>query len=96
MPTGMERIYCAIQRAYAQGRIDRARGLFEQALPALVFANQHIDVSIRFFKHLRRIAGLFETERCRPPVAPLDPYQQRNAERLAREVQALEEDLEAA
>jgi dihydrodipicolinate synthase/N-acetylneuraminate lyase len=96
MPTGMERIYCAIHRAYARGQADRARALFEQALPALVFANQHIDVSIRFFKHLRRVGGLFETERCRPPVAALDPFQQRNAERLAHQAQALEQSLQVA
>ncbi len=90
MPTGMEAVYCAIQRAFAEGRLDAAREIFEAALPALVFANQHIDVSIRFFKHLRRISGVFATERCRPPVAPLDPFQQRSAERLARDALALE------
>jgi 4-hydroxy-tetrahydrodipicolinate synthase len=90
MPTGMEPVYCAIQRSFEDGRIDAARALFEAALPALAFANQHIDVSIRFFKHLRRIGGLFATERCRPPVAPLDPFQQRSALRLASQALALE------
>jgi len=90
MPTGMEPVYCAIHRAFAEGRLDAAREIFEAALPALVFANQHIDVSIRFFKHLRRQSGLFATERCRPPVAPLDRFQQRSAERLAREAMLLE------
>jgi dihydrodipicolinate synthase/N-acetylneuraminate lyase len=90
MPTGMETVYCALHRAFAEGRIDAAREILEAALPALVFANQHIDVSIRFFKHLRRISGLFATERCRPPVAALDPFQQRSAERLARQALALE------
>ena len=41
-----------------------------------------VDVSIRFFKRLRRAEGLFATERCRPPVAELDPIQQRQADAL--------------
>ena len=90
MPTGMEAVYCAIHRAFAEGRLDAARGIFQEALPALVFANQHIDVSIRFFKHLRRESGLFATERCRPPVAPLDHFQQRSAEQLVRDAILLE------
>ena len=39
-------------------------------------------MSIRFFKRLRRAEGLFATERCRPPVAELDPIQQRQADAL--------------
>jgi len=39
-------------------------------------------VSIRFFKQLRRAEGLFVTDRCRPPVAALDPIQQRQADAL--------------
>jgi hypothetical protein len=67
----------------ADDRID------EPALPVLVFANQHIDVSIRFLKHLRVVQGLCSTDRCRPP-APLDRFQQQNPERLARHALALE------
>jgi 4-hydroxy-tetrahydrodipicolinate synthase len=93
MPTGMEAIYCAICRAFTGGRAEDARHLFEAALPALVFANQHLDVSIRFLKQLRVAQGLFATDRCRPPVAPLDRFQQRSAERLARQVQALEAEM---
>jgi 4-hydroxy-tetrahydrodipicolinate synthase len=90
MPTGMEAVYGAIHRSFIDGRIEVARDLFEAALPVLAFANQHIDVSIRFLKRLRVVQGLFSTDRCRPPVAPLDRYQQRSAERLARHAQALE------
>lgn len=82
MPTGMEPIYCAIYRRYQAGRRDEARALFEAILPVLAFANQHIDVSIRFFKALRLAAGLFATEICRPPVAPLDAVQDAECRRL--------------
>jgi dihydrodipicolinate synthase/N-acetylneuraminate lyase len=90
MPTGMEAVYCAIYRCFTQGQVEAARDLFEAALPVLVFANQHIDVSIRFLKQLRVVQGLFATDRCRPPVAQLDRFQQRSADRLARRAQALE------
>ncbi len=90
MPSGMEPVYCAIHRAFLDGRTEAARELFEALLPVLVFANQHIDVSIRFLKHLRVTQGLFSTDRCRPQVAPLDRFQQRSAERLARHARALE------
>ena len=90
MPTGMEPLYVAIQRAFAAGRIDEARARHEALLPILAFANQHIDVSIRFFKRLRHAQGLFATDRCRPPVAPLDAIQQREADRLVERVMRLE------
>jgi len=90
MPTGMEAVYCAIYRGFREGRVDAARELCEATLPVLVFANQHIDVSIRFLKHLRVAEGLFSTDRCRPPVTPLDLFQQRSATRLAQVARALE------
>ncbi len=82
MPTGMERLYVAIHRHHAAGEHAEARRLFEAALPILAFSNQHIDVSIRFFKQLRYAQGLFATDNCREPVAPLDGFQQRSAARL--------------
>ena len=83
MPTELEPLWVAIYRLHRGGRVDEARALFERVLPIVAFSNQHIDVSIRFFKHLRRAAGIFSTARCRPPVPPLDPYHQREAERLS-------------
>jgi 4-hydroxy-tetrahydrodipicolinate synthase len=93
MPTGMEAVYCAICRAFREGRLDAARKTFEAALPVLAFANQHIDVSIRFLKHLRVVEGLFSTDRCRPPVVLLDRFQQRSASRLAQYARALEQQV---
>ncbi|MHA1564303.1 MAG: dihydrodipicolinate synthase family protein [Alphaproteobacteria bacterium] len=83
MPTELERHYVAIHRLYKAGDITGARAHFETLLPILAFANQHIDVSIRFFKHLRMCAGTFETDRCTPGVAPLDQIQCTEAKRLA-------------
>jgi hypothetical protein len=59
-------------------------------LPVPAFSNQRIDVSIRFWKHLRRLQGIFDDPRCRPQVRPLDRVQQKEAERLAARALALE------
>jgi len=83
MPTELEPLWVAIYRLHRSGQVGEARRLFERVLPIVAFSNQHIDVSIRFFKHLRQAAGIFSTARCRPPVPPLDPFHQREAERLA-------------
>ncbi|MEE8272032.1 MAG: dihydrodipicolinate synthase family protein [Alphaproteobacteria bacterium] len=96
MPTAMESVYVAIHRHHAAGREAEARRLFEAVLPVLAFANQHIDVSIRFLKQLRLATGVFATDRCRPPVPDFDPVQQREADRLIDRVTALERDLSAA
>lgn len=78
IPTGMESVYVAIYRLYTNGDIDAARTLFNRALPILNFSNQHIDISIRFFKELRKAEGLFDTAACRVH-ANFDAVQQREA-----------------
>jgi 4-hydroxy-tetrahydrodipicolinate synthase len=93
MGTALDPVYVAIYRHYRAGRIEAARALFEAALPILAFANQHIDVSIRFLKRLRHAEGIFATDRCRPPVAELDPFQAREADRLVRRALALQASL---
>jgi dihydrodipicolinate synthase/N-acetylneuraminate lyase len=82
MPTELEPLWVAIHRRHRGGAVAAARDLFERVLPIVAFSNQHIDVSIRFFKQLRQASGLFTTARCRPPVPPLDPFHQREADRL--------------
>ena len=96
MPTCMEPLYVAIHRHHAAGEHAEARRLFETMLPILAFSNQHIDVSIRFFKQLRRARGLFATDRCRPPVAHFDAVQQREADRLVALALSLETGLAEA
>ena len=65
IPTGMERVYVIIHKAYESGDIETATALFTRVLPVLKFSNQHIDTSIRFFKELRKAEGLFDTSICR-------------------------------
>jgi dihydrodipicolinate synthase/N-acetylneuraminate lyase len=54
MPTELEPLWVAIYRLHRGGQVDASRRLFEGVLPIVAFSNQHIDVSIRFFKQLRR------------------------------------------
>lgn len=81
MPTTMDRIYVAIYEAFRRGDRDRAWGLFGRLLPVLEFSNQHIDVSIRFFKMMRHAEGMFATDLCRPPVRELTDGERAEAER---------------
>lgn len=77
IPTAMDAIYVEIHRRFAAGDTQGARRLHERLAPVLAFSNQHLDVSIRFFKHLRHREGLFATPLCRSGVAELDTYQMR-------------------
>jgi len=52
MPTGMHYIYVHIYRSFAEGNHDEAENLFQKLLPVLAFSNQHLDISIHFFKRL--------------------------------------------
>jgi 4-hydroxy-tetrahydrodipicolinate synthase len=93
IPSGILPVYVRIFELWTAGSHDAARALFERALPVLAFSNQDIDVSIRFWKLVRRRQGIFSTERCRAPVRTLDPVQQEEAERLTRRAIELEAEL---
>ena len=93
IPTAMDRIYVRIYRLFAAGQMDAARALHAQLAPVLAFSNQHIDVSIRFFKHLRQREGLFQTAICRDGVAPLDRHQEREMEVNLQRVVQLQDTL---
>jgi dihydrodipicolinate synthase/N-acetylneuraminate lyase len=93
IPSGLLPVYVRIWALWHEGRQAEARVLFERCLPVFAFSNQHIGVSIAFWKQVRRRAGLFATEHCRPPVRPLDEVQQKEAERLAAHALELEVEL---
>ena len=90
VPSGILPVYVRIWDLWTAGKRDEARALFERALPVLAFSNQQIEVSIRFWKQVRHLQGIFATARCRPPVRELDSVQQEEAERLARRAIELE------
>jgi 4-hydroxy-tetrahydrodipicolinate synthase len=95
MPTAMDNIYVRIHQLHHSGDPKAARKLFERLLPIVAFSNQHIDVSIRFFKLLRQLEGTFKTAHCRLPTAELDPIQLSQARDLALRAIALDQECAA-
>jgi len=93
IPTAMDAIYVAIYRRFQAGDIAGARALHEQLAPVLAFSNQHLDTSIRFFKHLRHREGLFATPLCRAGVRPLDEHQMRELDLNVERVLAMQGQL---
>lgn len=94
MPEGsMVAIYRTIMARHAAGDREGARLLFERLLPVLAFANQHIDVSVQFFKRVLVAKGIFRTQFAREPILRLDQVQERIAAGLVDRVLALERDL---
>ncbi len=90
IPSGLLPAYCRIWRLWAADEREAARELFERCLPVLAFSNQDIGTSIAFWKRVRMTSGIFETDRCRPPVQPLDEVQSAIADRLVRRLPELE------
>ena len=82
MPTGMHGVYTHIYRLYAAGNRDAARALFHRLLPILSFSNQHLDISIHFFKRLLYRQGVYATPHVREPILPFDAQHLRVAEEL--------------
>lgn len=82
MPTGLHRGYRGVVRAHAEGRRDEARRRFARMLPILAFSNQHLDLSIHFFKRLLHAQGIYATDRVRPPILPFDAIHARVADEL--------------
>lgn len=95
MPTAMDHIYVTIHALFARGETDAARRLFERMLPFIAFSNQHIDLSIRFYKRVRHLQGIFPTAECRSPTPALDSFQQATADLLARRAVDLDADMAA-
>ena len=90
MPTALHAVYVRIYRLHAAGDRQGARDLFERVLPVLAFANQHLDISIHFFKRLLHAQGIYPTPAARPPILPFDAAHERVAQELITRACALE------
>ncbi|MCK5674800.1 MAG: dihydrodipicolinate synthase family protein [Spirochaetales bacterium] len=86
MPTGMHEIYCRIYNLYVKGKIKEARKLFEELLPVLAFSNQHLDISIHFFKRLLWKQGVYSNPAVRKPILPFDHIHEKETDRLIQKV----------
>jgi len=94
MPEGsMVAIYRTIMARFASGDRDGARRLFESLLPILAFSNQHIDISVQFFKRVLVAKGIFGAATVRKPILALDEVQDRIAAPLVDRVLSLEAGL---
>ena len=92
MPTALHSIYVRIYNLYTSGRREAARELFEKILPILAFANQHLDISIHFFKRMLFAQGIYSSPAVREPILPFDDVHVRVAEDLITRACALEKD----
>ncbi len=87
--------FVEVHRRYRAGDRDGARRLFHETVPMLVWCQQHIDTSIAFLKRYCVAAGLFTTDRVRPPAATFDDVHRHIADELIEEILALEVRLRA-
>lgn len=90
MPTALHAIYVHIYTFYRKGHRDEALKLFNEILPVLAFSNQHLDISIHFFKRLLHAQGIYSTANVRPPILPFDRVHTEIAEELIAVALALE------
>ena len=96
MPTGMHRIYVQIYALWIQGKKDEATALFYKILPVLAFSNQHLDISVHFFKRLLHRQGIYPTDTVREPILPFDRIHQDIADQLIDRLIALENEIDRA
>ena len=90
MPTALHSIYVRIYRLHTSGQREAARELFDRLLPILAFSNQHLDISLHFFKRLLQAQSLYPTANVRAPILPFDQAHERVAQELIARACALE------
>jgi len=95
MPTGMHRIYTEIYRLWTSGKEEEATILFHQILPVLAFSNQHLDISIHFFKRLLNRQGIYPTANVRQPILPFDRVHEEIADQLIDKILNIESELKS-
>ncbi|HZB15514.1 MAG TPA: dihydrodipicolinate synthase family protein [Chryseolinea sp.] len=96
MPTGMHWIYTEIYRRWVLGDEESATELFQKILPVLAFSNQHLDISIHFFKRLLFCQKIYPTSNVREPILPFDKIHSQIAERWIDRVIVEEEKLKSS
>ena len=95
MPTGLHPVYTRIYTRYQMGERAEAVALFRRLQPTLMFSNQHLDISIHFFKRLLHRQGIYPSDRVRPPILPFDCYHARIADELIHDALELVREVEA-
>lgn len=93
MPTGMHYIYTEIYRLFKQGKTEESEKLFRKIVPVLAFSNQHLDISIHFFKRLLFSQGVYLTPKVREPILKFDKLHQEIADQHIKNIIELENQL---
>ncbi len=96
MPTGMHWTYVRIFKLYQEGRRAKARALFNQILPVLAFSNQHLDISIHFFKRLLHAQGFYATAGVREPILEFDAIHEQIAAEMIEFAMSVEREIKNA
>jgi 4-hydroxy-tetrahydrodipicolinate synthase len=93
MPTGMHWIYTEIYRLWKSGKEVEAETLFRKILPVIAFSNQHLDISIHFFKRLLYRQGIYPTDLVREPILPFDQIHREIADKHIQKIIQLENSI---
>jgi len=93
MPTGMHRIYVEIYKLWKSRMETESEKLFQQILPVLAFSNQHLDISIHFFKRLLYRQGIYPTDLVREPILPFDNVHTEIADKLINSIISIENEI---
>lgn len=93
MPTGMHEIYVKIYDLFSEGKKAEAQALFEQLLPILSYSNQHLDISIHFFKEMMHSLGIYKTANVRGPIIEIDNINRSITDSLIRRYKELAKDI---
>jgi 4-hydroxy-tetrahydrodipicolinate synthase len=93
MPTGMHWIYTSIFDMYQRGDQKGAVDLFHKVLPVLAFSNQHLDISIHFFKRLLWRQGIYPGTGVREPILPFDRVHQELADMFIARILDIENQI---
>ncbi len=82
IPTGMTGLFRRVFEAFAHGERDQARDLYRKLLPVLAFTQQHLDISIQFYKRFFCHRGIFSTTSVRAAAILYDSVHERRAQEL--------------
>ena len=93
MPTGMHWIYAKIYALWKENKEEQATELFQMILPVLSFSNQHLDISIHFFKRLLYHQQIYPTDQVREPILPFDQIHKELADSLIKIIINLEQEI---
>lgn len=95
VPTGMNEIFCKLDKLYRTGHRDKANRLFADLQPVIAFANQEATLSKYFYKRLLWKQGFYKTPKIRTPGLVFDEYFTRIADEQIERAMGLIEAVKA-